>query len=132
MAAALTGHVTSVGIQDVKGIVIHIRHGPLPFQMMLLSTHTHFPYRSWRFPHQDQKHSPSDLGGLEMFFRQIMLPLAPRQSITGTPLALAQPRMRRLNRPAKRIRCVLSKVSTVPVKLCHQMRNPPALCPGRK
>jgi hypothetical protein len=28
MAADLNGHVAPVGIQDVKGIMIHIRHGP--------------------------------------------------------------------------------------------------------
>jgi hypothetical protein len=55
-----------------------------------------------------------------------------RQSITGTAWALAHPRTRRLNRPASRIRWVLSNVSTPPVGLCHQIRNPPALCPGRK
>ena len=88
MAADLNGHVAPVGIQDVKGIMIHIRHGPLPFQMMLFSTPTHFPYRSWRFPHQDQKHSPSDLGGLEMLFRQIMLLLARSTIDHGNPVGL--------------------------------------------
>jgi hypothetical protein len=101
--------------------------------MMLFSTHTHFPYRSWRFPHQDQKHAPSDLGGLEMTLPPNYASAGPLDNQSREPLlALAQPRMRRLNRPAKRIRCVLSKVSTVPVKLCHQMRNPKALCPGQK
>jgi hypothetical protein len=35
MAADLNGHVAPVGIQDVKGIMIHIRHGLLTFQIML-------------------------------------------------------------------------------------------------
>src|SRR4029077_7444375 len=45
-------------------------------EMMLLPTDAHLPYRSLRFPHQDQKYSASDLGGLEVLFRQIVLPLA--------------------------------------------------------
>ncbi len=53
-------------------------------------------------------------------------------SITGTPLALAQPRTRRAKRPAMRIRCVLSRCSSEPCKRRHHVRNPPGECPIEK
>ena len=34
---------------------------------------------------------------------------------------------RRLNRPARRIKCALSRLFSDPVKACYHMRNPPAL-----
>jgi hypothetical protein len=72
----LDRYVAPIGVQDMKGIMIHIGHRLFAFEMMLLRAHTHFPYRSLRFPHQDQKYSPRDRGAFEMLFRQIVLPLA--------------------------------------------------------
>jgi len=45
-------------------------------QMVLLVAHTHFPHRSLRFPQQDQKHPSGNLGGWQVLFGQIVLPLA--------------------------------------------------------
>ena len=53
-----------------------------------------------------------------------MLALPCRQSITGISCALAQPRTRRLKRPAIRIRWALSRVSSDPVSARHQTRKP--------
>ena len=55
------------------------------------------------------------------------------QKITGTPLAAPHALTRRANRPAIRIRCVLS--SSASLSSCqrrHQARNPPGLCPSGK
>ena len=56
------------------------------------------------------------------------------QSITGTALSAAQARTRRANRPARRIRCVLSSTASAsaslpPIRRRHQVRNPPAVFP---
>src|SRR2546422_3978972 len=120
MATDLDRHVAPVGVQDMKGIMIHIGHWLLTFEMMLLPTHTHLPNRSLRFPHQTPRVTWVVLrcSSARLCFRSPAL-----QSITRTPLALAQPRIRRLNRPAKRIRFVLFRVSTEPVRFCHQTRN---------
>ena len=53
--------------------------------------------------------------------------------MTGTPLACAQARTRRANRPANRIRCALSSVSSESsCQRRHHTRNPPGLCPSEK
>ena len=55
------------------------------------------------------------------------------QKMTGTALAAPQALTRRANRPAIRIRWVLS--SSASLSSCqrrHQMRNPPGLCPSGK
>jgi hypothetical protein len=53
------------------------------------------------------------------------------QKITGTPFACPQALTRRANRPAIRIKCVLSSsVSLSPCQRRHQVRNPPGLCPS--
>ena len=99
VTADFNGHLAPVGIQDRKGIMIQIRQGLVPFQRMLRSTS--LPLGSWRFPHQDQKYSPRDGGGEAP---------PPDGAFAGrlgnrsgeTRLALAQPQIRRLNRPAQR------------------------------
>ena len=53
-------------------------------------------------------------------------------SMTGTSLALAQPRTRRAKRPARRIRCVLSSRSSSPCQRRHQVRKPPGPWPNEK
>ena len=65
MAADLDRHVAPIGIQDMKRIMIHIRHGFLTFQMMLLPAYADFTYGRLRFSHEDQKHTLLDLCGLE-------------------------------------------------------------------
>ena len=55
------------------------------------------------------------------------------QKITGTPLAAPHALTRRANRPASRIRWVLS--SSASLSSCqrrHHTRNPPGLCPSGK
>jgi hypothetical protein len=55
------------------------------------------------------------------------------QKISGTPFAVAHALTRRANRPAIRIRCVLSSRSSLPpCNRRHQHRNPPGLCPTGK
>jgi len=54
------------------------------------------------------------------------------QVITGTSLALAQPRTRRAKRPAIRIKWVSSRSSSLPCQRRHQVRNPPGPQPTEK
>ena len=55
------------------------------------------------------------------------------QKITGTSLAAPQALTRRANRPASRIRCVLSNSASLsPCQRRHHTRNPPGLCPSGK
>ena len=55
------------------------------------------------------------------------------QKITGTPFAAPQALTRRANRPAIRIRCVLSSSASLsPCQRRHHTRNPPGLCPSGK
>jgi hypothetical protein len=55
------------------------------------------------------------------------------QSITGTPAEAAHARTRRANRPAKRIRWLLSNVASEPsCSWRHHTRNPPGLWPNGK
>jgi hypothetical protein len=50
---------------------------------------------------------------------------------TGMACARAEARTRRANRPAIRIRCVLSSCSSSACSRRHHVRNPPGLCPKK-
>jgi hypothetical protein len=73
--------------------------------MVLLLTHTHFPHGCLRFPHQDQKHSVSNLGRQQVLFSQIVLALTGSAIDHGNSVGLwPNPGFSGLKRPARRIR----------------------------
>jgi hypothetical protein len=132
VTADLDRYVAPVGVQDMKRIMIHIRHGLLAFQMMLLPTHTYFPNRRLRFPHQDQN-TPRVIGVvLRYSSARSCFRSSARQSITGTALALAQPRTRRLKRPAKAHQMGIVQCFHAPSQVMPPDSEPAGIVSGTK
>jgi hypothetical protein len=99
---------------------------PLPER---LTSHTDAGARATRI-----KKTPAPTVWVARYSSAMRCLRSPRpQSMTGIWLAAAQARTRRENRPAIRIRWVLSSCSSEPwCRRRHHTRNPPGLCPSEK
>src|SRR5713226_1252303 len=126
MAAHSNRDVSPVLVPDMKIVMIHIRPRFLPLDISDLSFPglLHFPDRPRSAAYQNEKETSPDL--VARYSSAVRCFFSPRsQSITPIPLACAQPRNRRLKRPAMRIRCSLSSLSSDPYSDRHQFRKPP-------
>ena len=72
MAADFNRDVAPLGIEDVEGVVVHIGHRLLGFDVMVGAD---VPYRRLGTAYQNQKQALRDLGLCQVSFRQLMLAL---------------------------------------------------------
>lgn len=70
MAADLNRDVSPIRIQDVKRIVVYIRHRLFRLDMIVPA---HIPYACLRAAHQDQKQPALDLSSFQMLFGNVVL-----------------------------------------------------------
>ena len=70
MAPDFDGDVSPIRIQDVKRIVVYIRHRLFRLDMIVPA---HIPYAGLRAAHQDEKQPALDLGGLQVLFGNVVL-----------------------------------------------------------
>src|SRR5260370_37441833 len=127
MAAHPDRDMSPVLIPDMKIVMIHIRPRFLPFDIADLAFPglMHLPNRPGARPTRTRNRPRPTLCSAR-YSSAVRCFFSPRsQSITATALACAQPRNRRLKRPAMRIRCSLSSLSSDPYSDRHQFRKPP-------
>ena len=128
--AQLERNVAPLSVQDVERIVIHVGRRRFPGDSAI---RVDVPHWRRRAAHQDQEQAFLNGGGLEVLLADLVLLITSAAVLErGILLSFAQALSRRLKRPAMRIRCLLSSVSSDPVSRRHQTRNPPASCPNRK
>src|SRR5258705_11381611 len=112
MAADFNRDVAPLGIEDVEGVVVHIGHRLLGFDVMVGADVPH--RRAWARPTRI-RNRPCVISVFARYSSANSCLRSPAgQWTTGMPLAFAYRGMRRLKRPARRIRCVLSNVSSDP------------------
>lgn len=71
MSADLDGDMAPVGIEDMKGVMVHLRHGQLAFEMLGPGD---LPDRGLGATHQDKKQALGDLGLGQIFFCEVVFP----------------------------------------------------------
>src|SRR5439155_142466 len=128
MAGHLDGEVAPLGVSDVEGVVVDI--GLLLEQLGDLAAGSllDLPDRGGGTGDQDQEEAEPDLMSCQVLVGDACLRSPCLQSMTGIPFALADARSRRAKRPAIRIRCALSRCSSLsPCSRRHQIRKPPGL-----
>ena len=72
MAAYFNRDVAPLGIKDVEGVVVHIGHRLLGFDVMVGAD---VPHRRLGTAYQNQKQALGDIGLCQVFFGQLMLAL---------------------------------------------------------
>ena len=75
MPTDLDGDVPPLGIEDMEGVVIYVRQGLLPLQVMLTAN---VPHRRRRAAHENQKQALSDSRPCQVFLRKLVLALSNR------------------------------------------------------
>ena len=75
MAADLNGDVAPIGIQDVKGVVVHVGHRGLALEVMVGAD---VPHRGPSAADQNQKQPAGDLGLGQVFLGKVVLALSDR------------------------------------------------------
>ena len=121
--------MSPVGIPDMKEVVIDVRERLLAAEVdPVVAVALHVPDGGRGAVDQDTEDPRARVGSVGRYCSPISCFRSPaRQSITGIPCFLAQPRMRRLNRPARCIRWVLSRWSSESNRSRHQVRKPPGV-----
>ena len=70
MSADLDGDMAPLGIEDMKGVVVHVGHGLLAFEVMGPGD---VPYRGLGATHEDEKQPLGDLGLGQIFLGDVVL-----------------------------------------------------------
>ncbi|MGH9629083.1 MAG: hypothetical protein ACRD7E_12235 [Bryobacteraceae bacterium] len=109
--------------------MIHVWHGLLPLEVMLAAD---VPHRRLGAADENQKQALSDLRLRQVLFGEVMLALPDRAVNDRNAICFRIAADTTAETARRRIRCVLSSVSSDPVSARHQMRNPPGSCPIRK
>ena len=106
----------------MKRIVVHIRLFPLKVIIRL-----YVPHRRLGATDQDQKQTFGDRRLGQVLIGHVMLALPCHTIDNRNVVRLGIPRTRRLNRPANRIRCALSRVPSDPVSARHHAETAGAM-----
>jgi hypothetical protein len=132
MAADLNGDVAPLRIEDVERIVVDVGHRPFWFNVM---GGVDIPHRRLGSTHQNQKQAQpwvmwvfARYSSANSCLRSPALTMHKRNAL-GFRMAVKP--TAKLKRPAMRMRCVLSGVSSDPARARHHTRKPPAVCPMR-
>ena len=86
MPADLDGDMAPIGIEDMKGVVVHVGHWLFALEVMVGAD---VPHRHLGATDQDEKQPSGDLGLGQIFFRDVVLTFPTGQSMTGISWALA-------------------------------------------